>query len=405
LFAPGRQFYGQKRIALAGETGYRTLLDEWLPNQLFAAAGLPHVRAGHAALCVNGTYRGIFMVVQEDDDQTWLDDHFAGMEPAAGGAFFKIDPFGPQTYHSADPGDYVDSDGDPYYDPRAGTTAEDLATLLEVFKVGNVDTHADDDAFRNEMIGRLDVNWWLQVIAMEMILGDVDGMHANRNNYLIVQRPSGHWVPVRRDPDLSFFAWWREADPSWHDWPGMSALRGPSLLCLRPRYSGARPNCVDGSAPLDPESTAFTTRNVRHPALSARLINAFLGDYLDIADELLASVLVAGDIRARIEERAALIEPWIGSPQRPRLDPWGPDYFAWVYSLRGDPQQTPCVGMVDGVCDCRNPESDCTLVQAVDFYLQQARAQIDGIRAGTMPSQCPRDPPQNPSYDALLSCP
>jgi hypothetical protein len=177
---------------------------------------------------------------------------------------------------------------------------------------------------------------------------------------------------------------------------------------------------------------------VRHPAISARLLNAFRDDYLDMVDELLGTVLIAEDIRNRIEERAALIEPWIGCLDRPRLDPWGPDYFAWLYALRGElpndcnPGDTACVREVcqdpacvrevcedgnddgpGGCIDCRNSQTDadgvvleeCTLIQAVDFYLQQARTQVDGIRAGTIPSQCPRDEPETPSYQDLMACP
>jgi len=403
----GRDFHGVDRLNLAGDTGWQTLLDEWLPNLLYGRAGIGHVRTGHAALCINGTYRGLYMIQEQSDQQSWLDEHQGGLEPAGDGAFFKIDGFGPQTYISDSFADYVTVDDNDVarslYEPRAGTTDADGAELVSLFKELSYDTRGDESAFVAAAETRLDVDQWLTQMAMENALGDSDAMYSNRNNYMLVKRVDNRWEPARFDPDQGSY-WWLYEDEVWHDWPGDSTLRGPSLMCLRFISSRAMPNCTDGGAPDDPDNSGFNVPNVRHPVIGARLLHAYSDpardDYLDIVEELLApgGVLDIDDVLDLIDQRAALIEPWVGNEKTPRIDPWGPDYYSWRFNVFGGDDAT--------IADCReNPEDfqiQCKYRQMVEFYLDEAPKMLEGIRAGTMPRECPRDEPENIGYDLPL---
>jgi CotH protein len=394
-FASGRKFHGLKKLNVAGDTGWLTALDEWLPFALYARAGVAGVRVGHVALYINGTYRGLYFVEEQVDQKAWLDYHFPGLDPAGDGAYFKIDGQGNETYFSDNPADYVTNNGNPLYEPVAGSTNQDLADLIATFKVLDVDTLHDEEAFKREAEQRLDVGQWLTEMAMEMAMGDIDGVYSNRNNHMIVRRADGKYEPVRYDPDQSFYGWLNERDPKWHDWPGLSAERGTSLMCLRPTYDNAMPNCPDGSAPESPTNPGHTVGSARHPVIAARVMQAYREDFFDKVDELLDGVLNKDDVLALLDARAALIQPWIGNAGEAHLDPWSTGYYGWRFNVYGGADADPAT-------DCREVQTDstkqCQYRQMVEFYLEQAAKQVAAIRAGTMPGGCPQDPPDNPSY-------
>jgi CotH protein len=395
-FASGRKFHGLKKLPVFGDTGWYTLLDEWLPFALYARAGVAGVRVGHAALYINGTYRGLYFV-EEPTDQSWLDYHFPGLEPSGDGAYFKIDGNGGMAYRSDDPAYYVNSFGNPVYQPAAGSTDQDLADLIAMFKVLDIDTLHDEAAFKSEAEQRLDVSQWLTEMAMEMAMGDIDGMYSNRNNCMIVRRADGKYVPARNDPDQSFYGWLNERDAKWHDWPGLSTLRGTSLMCLRPTYNNSMPNCPDGSA-SDPTSPGHTIKTARHPIVAARLLHAYRDEFLAKVEELLGGVLKKDGVLALLDTRAALIDPWIGNAGEPNLDPWSTGYYGWRFNVDGGADADPAT-------DCREVQTDsrhqCQYRQMVQFYLDQAAAQV----AGDMGADCPRDPPDHPSYTgAMIPC-
>lgn len=302
-FAPGTRFRGMKKLSLGGHQGSQTLAREYLFSRLGEELGLPVQRVGHAALCVNGQYWGVYTSQQEYDDRPFLRDHLADPD----GTFYKVTPGESLTY----PIDAAEEYGRRFV-VRAGADPG-LTELRAFLRFVNL---TESGEFAAALPSWLDVSNWLRTTALETTLLDADGAYTRGNNYLLYRDTRGRWSIIRHDADLIL----NESPTSWDDDSG-----GSRLLCYQWSRDGSL-NLADGRAPMRDDE--FTVWSVRRPVPQARMLYATHRDmYLDEVERVLGTVEASSD--TIFSDLLARVGPWIGDEDVTH-DPFEDGVVAWT---------------------------------------------------------------------------
>jgi hypothetical protein len=217
-YVSGQRFLGLKSFILDNSTQDASLLKQRLAMQVFARMGLPAPRQAHARVHVNGTYVGLYLLVESVDkdlvertyqgrasrtggrerdgvifDYRWVDEYdfrHLGHDLLQYAARFK-----PSTHEHA-PQEFL-------YGPL-----RDLTRVIE---------EAPDDRFEEFVNAYLDLDQWVRYVAVENVLAEEDGMlgFAGMNNFYLYRFEHGLASQVIPwDKDQSF----EEAGRSiWHN--------------------------------------------------------------------------------------------------------------------------------------------------------------------------------------------
>lgn len=299
-FVRGQEFHGLARLHLNNSVQDETLLCEALGAEIFAAAGLPAARVGHARVWLNGRDLGLY-VLKEGLDRRFLARHFD-------------DPDG----NLYDGGFLADVDTELERDEGRGV--EDRSDLKALAQAAS---ESDLTQVSARLARVLDVERFLRLVALERMLGHWDGYAMNSNNYRVYMRPGdGRAVFIPHGMDQLF----QDPEASVLDDPvGMVALAALSAPDLRVRYRQALRDLAplfDGRASLLPRLARLDERLRKAlPALGpealeehARLVRE-LGERLAQRAASLAEQRDAPDPPALVFDRSG----------RARLTGWRPE--------------------------------------------------------------------------------
>jgi hypothetical protein len=277
---------GQETLNLVAKEGADgAYLREILAHKLANEFGVPAPRAGHARLCTNGAYDGLFSLVEEVDKQRFLDAHFPG---ASDGDYWKVEKDGHQDWDSDwdEPGEWTED-----YRPVAGTDDEDpgaLGTLLSYGEEIDDEDVRDPRGMDRDLEDLLDVEEWLREIALDLSIPDYDGMWGNHKNYLLYQHPERGIMVVPYDRDLAFVD--------------------------IPRYEGgACPGNIWGAHPC--------WSSIRQgPSVARWLLERNPSEYLEIVQEFRDALFRPDELAAWVLDRADAMRPWIEADRYYRED-------------------------------------------------------------------------------------
>lgn len=165
--APAQKFHGLAKISLNNSAQDPSRLHEKISRELFAAAGVPVPRSDYAIVNLNGRKLGLF-VLTEGYDRAFLKRHFQRAEGNLydGGVLHDIDR--PLELNSG----------------KASSGSTDLTRLLMAAQTPDVDRRF------SALEGILDMNRFLSMMAMEVILCHSDSYSLNRNNYRVYHDPA-----------------------------------------------------------------------------------------------------------------------------------------------------------------------------------------------------------------------
>ncbi len=144
--------------------------------ELCEAAGLPTERANFAALYINGTYWGLYMLVEQFDQQ-FIDSRFGAGEQ---GNLWKGDDYGTLEYLGTDPASYY---GD--YELKTNEEENDWTDLIEFTYALNSTPAAD---FPDTMSEYMDVNSALALLAVDNFAVNLDSYCGRCANYYAYHR-------------------------------------------------------------------------------------------------------------------------------------------------------------------------------------------------------------------------
>ncbi len=208
-FEPGRKLYGIEKLNLNGEHNDPSIMRTKLSWDLFAEMGVPASRANHVRVYINGTYYGLYINVENIDEQ-FLQSRFRNDE----GSLYKCLWPADLAYLGPDADAYRPDASRRPYDLKLRDSDDegydDLAAFIDL--VNNTSPSAFEDAIENAF----DVNGFLRALAVTVATGSWDTYAFLKNNFYLYFNPeTGKVVYIPFDFDNSFGIWWEGI------WPGI----------------------------------------------------------------------------------------------------------------------------------------------------------------------------------------
>ena len=180
--APGQTFHGLRKISLNNSLQDSSFLSEKVCRELFDAAGVPVPRAGHALVTLNGRDLGLYVLLEGANKQ-FLKRYFKNAKGNLYDGGFVSDISESLSVNSGD--DRSDHSG-----LRALTAA-----LRETGRSNKLDPLEEV----------LDVDRFLSMIAMEVMMCHWDGYALNKNNWRVFHDlDSGKMVFIPHGIDQTF---------------------------------------------------------------------------------------------------------------------------------------------------------------------------------------------------------
>jgi hypothetical protein len=191
-FTKGQRFHALEKFHLNNSVQDDSYLCEKLAGELFRDAGVPAARVTHARVWLNDRDLGLY-VVKEGFDQGFLKRHFS-------------DPTG----NLYDGGFCVDIDGE--LEKDSGTGVADLSDVRSLREACQLE---DPEQRWARIAERLDVEAFINFMALELMTCHWDGYTPNKNNYRIFFDPAtkkAHFLPhgmdqMFQDPGYPLLQW------------------------------------------------------------------------------------------------------------------------------------------------------------------------------------------------------
>ncbi|MEM1122297.1 MAG: CotH kinase family protein [Bacteroidota bacterium] len=209
-FEKGRDFHGLEKMNLNGEHNDPSIMRSKLCWDLCRWAGIPGSRANHVQLYINGEYRGLYINVEH------IDEEFVQKRMTDGaGNLYKC--LWPADLHflGANPNFYesYENNGRKVYDLKTNLEKNDYSDLAHFINVLN---NYSGTTFQCELEKIFDVDTYLKVIALDVLIGNWDGPIINKNNFYLYHDPcTGKFTYLPYDLDNTLGIDWFRVD--WAD--------------------------------------------------------------------------------------------------------------------------------------------------------------------------------------------
>lgn len=182
----GQHFYGFSKLSLSSNQGDTSYIRDHVASDTFLAAGVPTARTGFAAVYVDHgdgpEYFGLYTLA-EDPQKSLLDTHFGNHD----GALYEADGTG-ATWAAFDQASF-----EPQTD-AAEATWESVEAAIAALHADR----ADAAAWRAGLEAKLDVDGFLQWLAVNTVMVNWDSYGNMSHNYYLYADPDDgnrlHWI-------------------------------------------------------------------------------------------------------------------------------------------------------------------------------------------------------------------
>jgi spore coat protein CotH len=201
-----QKYRGLQKMNLNGEHNDPSVSRARLAWDMLRWTGVPGARANHVELYVNGDYFGIYANIEHIDDN-FIETYFGNDE---GNLYKNIYPCD-MAYKGTDPDAYKEVFwGRRAYQLRTNTERDDYADFAELVDIVN-NTPIED--LECELESVLNVENFLKCIAFDVLIGNWDGPHYNKNNfYLYHNAATGKFEYIPYDLDNTLGIDWLSRD-------------------------------------------------------------------------------------------------------------------------------------------------------------------------------------------------
>ena len=176
-----QRFSGLQRMTLNNNAQDTSQIDQYLAYRIFASAGVPAPRCNFARVTVNGKYLGIYSHV-EPIDKAFLKRHFANNDGNLyEGVRSDFRPIWVQTFQKKT--------------NKKTSSRADLQAVVDVL-------FSDDESWLEKLDAVVDIDAFISLWAIEVLISHWDGYSGNMNNYYLYHDPSGgefHFIPWGAD--------------------------------------------------------------------------------------------------------------------------------------------------------------------------------------------------------------
>ena len=201
-----QKYRGLQKMNLNGEHNDPSTTRARLGWDILRWMDVPGARANHVELYVNGDYFGVYANIEHIDDN-FIDTYFGNEE---GNLYKNIYPCD-MAYKGSNPDLYKEEIfGRRAYQLRTNTERDDYADFAELVDIVN-NTPIEDLECELERV--LNVENYLKCIAFDVLIGNWDGPHYNKNNfYLYHNAATGKFEYIPYDLDNSLGIDWLSRD-------------------------------------------------------------------------------------------------------------------------------------------------------------------------------------------------
>lgn len=203
----GINYMGFKKISVNAYWNDPTHLRAHMTTEIFHALDVPVARTSFADLYINGAYHGLYNLV-EQVDKAFVKERFGSKK----GNLYKC--YGPAdlAYLGEDPIFYQElkESGHLVYELKTNEKDNDFSGLLEFTSILNNTANED---LEYELERRFNVESYLKVLAVDIIIGNWDSQLFTANNFYLYDNPlTGRFEFIPYDFDNTFGMDWVGVD-------------------------------------------------------------------------------------------------------------------------------------------------------------------------------------------------
>ncbi len=303
-YTSGVTYQGFSELALRteGPRGDELILEEMVTAEVLEIAGLPFPGTSYTGLSINGEAETLRVVVE------LLDNGYVERLFDDDGVLYKAQSGDSFTYLGHDPTAYEGA-----FTQETATNEADLEPLIDFLEF--VDTSTDEE-FEAELEDWLDIESFVNYVAVNNLLVSVDSMPGNGNNYYLwYDAGDDRSTVLAWDLNESFGGFWMASTepstvllPDWSNLTGSGAGGADGAGGERPAGPGGGGPPLDGIANEPGVGGGDVTFDYNNPLVDRFLAtDSFLAAYEQRYAELY-EILFAGDgVADLIDEYSGLL--------------------------------------------------------------------------------------------------
>jgi len=211
-YVSGKKYRGLEKMNLNGEHNDPSIMRSKLCWDTYQQADIPVSRSNHVAFYINGEYHGLYINIEHIDEE-FIQKRFSD----DGGNLYKCLWPADLHYRGADPQLYAEPEdwGRQAYELKTNLDEYDYSGIAHFIDVLN---NYEGDEFVCELERIFDVDNYLKVIAMDVLVSNWDGPIVNKNNFYLYHNPKTEritYIPYDLDNTLGidwFGINWVETD-------------------------------------------------------------------------------------------------------------------------------------------------------------------------------------------------
>ncbi|GMV41288.1 MAG: hypothetical protein AMXMBFR64_30040 [Myxococcales bacterium] len=242
----GPRFHEVDEVNLSINVSDPSLMRERLAERMYEAMGVPASRSAYAGVTIDGSYVGLYTMVQVIDKR-YLKERFGTAGHADDGNLYKClhnsQDICSLQWRGPSKEDYIQTEGCAAGYAICGLllkTNEDDPALNDygdVIALMDVLAHTPDEAFPAAIEAIFDVDSFLRLTAVAMIIGNWDSYFGKGHNYYLYHRPdTGKLMMLPWDLDLTYEGPLCSQDPTKPDCWGPGARPLVQRILAVPAY-------------------------------------------------------------------------------------------------------------------------------------------------------------------------
>lgn len=190
-YVAGQKYDGIRKINLSNGFMDPTMMRDALAYRFMRTAGIKAPRTSYSKVYLNGTYWGLYVMVEEVDERA-----LKNWYPADSGNLFKCIDNTSLLYQGNSIANYSDE-----FDLKTNDLENDWSRLIYLTKMINT----PQAGFRDSIDKALNLETYLPVLAADILMYNWDSYYDHGRNFFLYEHPESHkmeWIPW--DYNLAF---------------------------------------------------------------------------------------------------------------------------------------------------------------------------------------------------------
>jgi len=184
-FVEGQNYFGIKKFNLHNGAADPSMMRDFVAYDVMRTAGVKVPRLSHTKLYINDVYWGVYGII-EQIDKDFVEANF----PSDGGTLIKNNGWSELQWLGDDPAEYQED-----FQLKTNEDTEDWSDFIHFVDVLN---NTSDEEFALEIEKVFDVNLFLHVMAVDVMLDNWDSYFRNQRNWYLYHEPNSgkmQWIP------------------------------------------------------------------------------------------------------------------------------------------------------------------------------------------------------------------